>query len=89
MSLLFKIITFLGDSKFIILLTLLLGGYLLFYKKDKYTGILVFVNTINTAILNQGIKYMALLCLRYAFAMSSLQVRYTSVTEPFQIRSLE
>lgn len=58
LSLLFKIITFLGDSKFIILLTLLLGGYLLFYKKDKYTGILVFVNTINTAILNQGIKYI-------------------------------
>ena len=46
-------------------------------------------HTCNLDITNQGIKYMALLCLRYAFAMSSLQVRYTSVTEPFQIRSLE
>ena len=37
----------------------------------------------------KGIKYMALLCLRSASALPSLQVRYTSVTKPFQIRSLE
>ena len=39
----------------------------------------------------KDIKYMALLCLRSAsaFALPSLQVRYTSVTKPFQIRSLE
>lgn len=58
LSFIFKIITFLGDSKFIILMTLILSGYFLFYKKNKLSGILVLMNTINTAILNQGIKYI-------------------------------
>ena len=58
LSFIFKIITFLGDSKFIILVSIILGGYFLFYKKNKLYGILVILNTVNTAILNQGIKYI-------------------------------
>ena len=50
-------------------------------------------HTCNLDITNQGYKiygsFMPSLCLRYAFALPSLQVRYTSVTKPFQIRSLE
>lgn len=58
LSFIFKIITFLGDSKFIILISCLLGGYLFFFRKNKNMGILVVLNTINTALLNQGIKYI-------------------------------
>ena len=58
LNFIFKFITFLGDSKFIILVSILLGGYFFFYKKNKFNGILVILNTVNTAILNQGIKYI-------------------------------
>ena len=39
------------------------------------------ISTLQIKVLN--------IWLFYAFVMPSLQVRYTSVTEPFQIRSLE
>lgn len=54
----FKVITFLGDSKLIILLTLLLTIYFIVIKKNKFNGILTFVNTANTAIINQVIKHI-------------------------------
>lgn len=58
LSLLFKFITFLGDSKFIVLISVVCAAFFYFYKKDKYAGILFLVNTVNTAILNQGIKFI-------------------------------
>ena len=49
LSLFFKIVTFLGDAKFIVAISILLGGYLIF-KKNKNVGILVILNTIITAL---------------------------------------
>lgn len=52
-----KIVTLLGDKKFILVLVVVLAGYL-FYKKYRRTALVVCLNLFNIVILNKGIKYL-------------------------------
>ena len=63
--------------------------YILIINKIKACMCLAFNSKKITPVISTLQIKVLNIWLFYAFVMPSLQVRYTSVTEPFQIRSLE
>ena len=53
----FKLLTILGDKKFILALVLVIAG-ILFYRKYRRTALVICLNLFNIVILNKGIKYL-------------------------------
>lgn len=52
-----KIVTFLGDKYFMLVLVLLISGFL-YMNKHKFYSLIMCVNLFNIVVLNKGIKYI-------------------------------
>ncbi len=53
----FKVLTIIGDKKFILCLVILLAG-IFYFKKNRNNAIIMCANLFNIVILNKGIKYL-------------------------------